>query len=171
MITPNSDSAFIAVQAMLLAAFPDLDINHVIQGLGNDVPQPLGEHIVMTATAQAALSTNHSLYDVDLQRGVRTPTRYNIQLDCYGPTSSDRATQIVMLWRDQYGVEALAPNAAPLYCTDPTQIPLVNGEENYEQRWSLTALLQFNPVVTVPQQSATSLVVDIVSVDAEFPPS
>lgn len=169
MITPSNDALYVAVRSFLLSLFPTGV--EVVQGLGNDVPMPLGEFINMTATAQAALSTNRSDYSVDLQRSVSTPHRYNLQLDCYGPTSSDRATQIVMMWRDQYGWEALAPNAAPLYCTDPVQVPLVNGEENYEQRWTLTALLQFNPVVTVPQQSATALAVDLVSVDAEFPPS
>lgn len=171
MITPSNDALYVAIKTFLMSIFTDLDINHIVQGLGNDVPMPTDEFIMLTATAQAPLSTNHSLYGVDLQRSIRTPTRYNVQIDCYGPTSGDRASQIVMMWRDQYGWEALQPNCAPLYCTDPVQVPLVNGEENYEQRWTLTALLQFNPVVTVPQQSATTLKVDLVEVDAQFPPS
>lgn len=170
MITPTSDDLTVAVRTFLLSLFPTGV--EVVRGLDNSVPMPAGPFIQFTPTAQAALSTNHSVLDTPTQqRTVKTPTRYNVQFDCYGPLSSDYATQIVQMWRDQYGCDMLATIGAPLYCTDPTQVPLINGEENYEQRWTLTALLQFNPVVTVPQQSATALGVELVSVDAEFPPS
>jgi len=142
-----------------------------VQGLQNGVPMPLGPFICMTATEQVRLATNHSDYSVDLQRQVKIPTRYSIQLDCYGPDSSDMATTIKAFWRDPFGCDALASIGAPLYADEPIQMPIVNGEENYEQRWKVTALLQFNPVLTVPQQSATALAVDFVSVNAEFPPS
>ena len=35
--------------------------------------------------------------------------------------------------------------------------PLVTGEEQYDERWILTASLQYNPIVTIPQQSADAL--------------
>lgn len=170
MIMPTSDDVFIAVRAFILSLFNPGEVE-VIQGLGNGVPMPDGEFICMTATQQTRLSTNLESYAVDLQRQVTMPTMYDIQIDCYGPLSSDRATAIVAMWRDPYGCDALASIGAPLYSSDPIQMPLVNGEENYEQRWKIAALLQFNPVITLPQQSATELAVDLVSVDIEFPPT
>lgn len=169
MITPDSDDLFVAVRNFLLSLFPSGV--EVIQGLGNGVPMPPGPFICMTATAQTRSATNWSDYSVNLERTVTMPTHYSIQFDCYGPASSDQATTITAMWRDPYGCDALVDVGAPLYSTNPAQIPLINGEENYEQRWTLTALLQFNPVITVPQQSAVALDVDLVSVDAEFPPS
>lgn len=168
-MTPVSDDLFVAVRAFLLALFPSGV--EVVQGIQNGVPMPLGPFICMTAKAQARLATNHSSYSVDLQRQVKMPTEYSIQLDCYGPTSSDMATTIKAFWRDQFGCDMLAAVGAPLYATEPVQMPLVNGEQQYEARWMTIALLQFNPVLTVPQESAIALAVDLVSVDAEFPPS
>lgn len=170
MIAPTQDPLFIAVKAFIMSLLP-LDNDHVVQGLGNGVPMPDGEFICLTATGLKRLSTNHSIYAVDLQRSAKMPTEYSIQFDCYGPNASDYANTLVAMWRDEYACDFLAPTGAPLYSGDPIQAPLVNGEENYEQRFTFTALLQFNPVVTVPQQSATALAVELVSVDAEFPPT
>lgn len=170
MITPTQDPLFIAVKAFIMSLLP-LDTDHVVQGLGNGVPMPDGAFICLTATALKRLSTNHANYSVDLQRSVTMPTEFSIQFDCYGPNAGDYANELVAMWRDEYACNILAPVAAPLYSSDPIQAPLVNGEENYEQRFTFTALLQFNPVITVPQQSATALAVELVSVDAEFPPT
>lgn len=171
MNTPSSDALFVTLQAFVMA-LTALDIDHVVQGLGNDVPQPDGPHVVMTATRQDPLSTNHSMYNGTTQeRTAQVSMQYTIQIDCYGPQSSDMATTLSMMWRDPYGCDAMAPDAQPLYASTPVQVPLINAEANYEQRWTFSALLQFNPSVTVPQQSATVLGVDLVSVDAEYPPS
>lgn len=168
-MTPVSEDLFISVRAFLLSLFPSGV--EVVQGIQNGVPMPLGPFICMTAKEQKRLATNHSIYDVDLSRSVKMPTEYSIQLDCYGPNSSDMATTIKALWRDPYGCDALASVGAPLYASEPIQMPLVNGEQQYEARWMTIALLQFNPVITVPQESAIALAVDLVSVDAEFPPT
>jgi len=168
-MTPIDDDLFIKLRAFVLALYPSG--MEVIQGLGNNVPMPAGPFVCMTALNQRALSTNHESYDVTLQRVVTRPTEYSIQVDCYGDQASNVATTLSTLWRDPYGCDAMEPIAAPLYASDPIQMPLVNGEENYEHRWTFTALLQFNPSVTVPQQSADTLNLDLVSVDAEFPPT
>lgn len=166
-MTPLPDDLFIALRAFVLSLLPNG--TEVIQGLGNNVPMPEGGFVCMTALSQRRLSTNHSELLPSQERIVTMPTEYSIQVDCYGPDSSDWATLLTALWRDPYGCDAMAPVAQPLYHTDPIQAPLVNGEENYEQRWVFTALLQFNPSVTVVQQSADTLDLVIVSVDAEFP--
>lgn len=169
MNTPSADALFIPLQAFAMTLL-GLDIDHVIQGLGNDVPQPDGAHVVMTATRQDRLSTNHEAYDGANARTATMPTQYSIQIDCYGPQASDMATTLAAMWRDPYGCDAMAPDAAPLYASDPVQVPLINSEQNYEKRFTFSALLQFNPSVTVPQQYADALSLELVSVDATFPP-
>lgn len=168
-MTPVSDDLFVVVRAFLLSLFPSGV--EVVQGLQNGVPMPAGPFICMTAKEQTRLATNHTVQLVTQERAVKMPTQYSIQLDCYGPNSSDQATTIKALWRDFYGCDMLASVGAPLYASEPVQMPLVNGEQQYEQRWMTIALLQFNPVVTVPQQSAIALAVELVSVDVEFPPT
>lgn len=166
-VTPTNDTLNIALRAFIMAVVPGVE---VVQGLGNGVPMPAGEFIAFTPTLIRRLSTNHTSYAVDAERAVTMPSEYSVQVDCYGPNSADHATAITALWRDQYGCEAMAPSSQPLYSTDPQQMPLVNGEENYEQRFMFTALLQFNPLVTLPQQSALTLAAELISVDAEYPP-
>jgi hypothetical protein len=166
VITPTQDDIFVIVRAFILSL---IDCE-VIQGLGNRVPTPNDGFIAVTATALARLSTNVTTYDHMGARQVKMPTQYTIQVDCYGPLSSDWATTIAAMWRDQYGCDQLAPNAQPLYCDEPSQMGLVDGEDEYEQRWIISAILQFNPVVTVSQQYADALTLAVVSVDATFPP-
>lgn len=169
MISPTHDPLFIALRAFILSFISGVE---VVQGLGNGVPMPDGPFIAITASTQRALATNETTYDADDDtRAIKRSTEYSIQVDCYGPNSSDHATEIGMLWRDSYGCDfLLSYGCQPLFASDPTQSALVNGEENYEQRWMITAVLQFNPVTTVAQEFADALAVDIVSVDATYPP-
>lgn len=167
--TPGSDQIFIGLRALIMGLVPGIE---VVQGLGNGVPMPDGQFIAMTDAGKTRLSTNVSTYDIGLEeRSILQATEYRIQLDCYGPNSSDHSTVLMIMLRDQYACDVLAEyGVQPLYATEPTHSALVNGEENYEQRWMLTAVLQFNPVVTLSQQYADQLNADLVSVDATFPP-
>lgn len=147
----------------------------VIQGLGNRVPQPLGDHVVMTASFQGRLSTNIHTYDdpfpvVPGELAIEMKTRVDIQLDCYGANSASMATVLMAVLRDPVACEALAPTCQPLYCDEARLIPLVTGEEQYLERWSLTGVLQYNPVITTPQQFAGAATVELVNVDVEYPP-
>lgn len=166
-IAPTTDALAIALRTFIMNVVPGVE---VVQGLGNLVPMPTDPFIAFTPTALRRLSTNHTNYATDLQRAVTMPTEYSVQVDCYGPQAGDWATALTALWRDPYGCEVMAPNGQPLYSTDPMQMPLVNGEEAYEQRYTLTMLLQFNPLVTLDQQSALALDAELISVDAEYPP-
>jgi len=170
IVTPVQQDIFVALRAFILGL---IDCE-VIQGLGNGVPMPAGSFVAMTGLFQNRLSTNVDTYNDPVTSGgtkdVMQPTQYTVQLDCYGPQSSDWATIITTMFRDEYACNVLEPNVAPLSADDPKMIPLVNGELQYEQRWSITALLQYNPVVSVAQQFADSLNVTLINVDANYPP-
>ena len=52
----------------------------------------------------------------------------------------------------------------PLYCDDGHQMPLINGEFQYEARWTIHARLQINPAISTPQEFADSLTPTLVEV-------
>jgi hypothetical protein len=101
------------------------------------------------------------------------PSRMDVQLDIHGPNSADNAMIVSATFRDSFAVEQFALagfDVAPLYVSDARQIPFLNDSQQIEQRWSLDAVMQINPIVGVPQQYAGALAVTPVSVDASYPP-
>lgn len=165
------------------AAQPDPNVKpevEVVQGLDNKVPPPPGPHIVVTVMFFNRLATNIRSYndpavaDPDTEDGGTEAIQQNaachVQIDCYGPDSQDWAIMLTTLLRDPYGCDALAPNVSPLHADDPKQIPLVDSEAQYEQRWLVEAVLQYNPIVTVPMQFFDEAVVSpIVNVEVTYP--
>lgn len=107
------------------------------------------------------------------QQAALQPTEVSVQLDVHGPGSADLAQIIsTMLWDDQaYSYFTAAnPNIAPLYCTDPKQLPFTNDQTQVENRWVFEALIQVNATVIAPQQFADQVVVGLINVDATYPP-
>jgi hypothetical protein len=167
----------------------------IIRGQVNRVPQPAETDIVVLwplmrdriATNQDTPSDNQVIGSINsgtltvtevLAGAVPVPgalwgaglvqTELTIQADVHGPASADNATRIQTLWRDQYGVgafQATGFDLAPLYTSDPRQLPFDNGEQQVEERWSIDLCLQANPIVTTPMQFADALEVTIYPVD------
>jgi hypothetical protein len=107
-------------------------------------------------------------------RGALQRTQVDIQIDIHGPASADNAQAIATLLRDSYATELFAASGfdvQPLYVNDPKQIPFVNGEQQVEERWTLDAVLQANPVVNVQQQFAGALSANLTNVDRAYPPA
>jgi len=149
----------------------------VVNGQDNRVPEPLGDDfLVMTPLGQSRLSTNGETYtDPGTNPGTRNferATKSTIQIDIHGPNSADNAAMIETLYRSEYAVDSFKASGLdiqPLYCDDARQMPFNNGENQYEQRWIITAVIQYNPVTAVPQDFADALSVNIISVDATYP--
>lgn len=166
--------------------YPDVTEQAVIKALGdfltsivdcpvlrsqvNRVAMPVGDVIYMTPLTRTALSVSVDKF-VAPNMNISRSTQIDVQIDCYGAQSGDRAQTIATLLRDGYAANAMPANVQPLYAGDPRQLPLVDGEEQYVERWTFEAALQIAPVVTVPQDSATSIVVGLVNVDAKYPPA
>lgn len=97
-------------------------------------------------------------------RAVMQPVEVTVQIDIHGPSSADNAQIITTLLRDEYAFDQFAASGfdvSPLYANDPRQMPFSNGEQQIENRWVVDAVLQCNPVLTVPQQFADELEVTI----------
>lgn len=158
-------------------AFGSLAVGSILFGTG-----------IVTGTTVTAFGTGSGglgTYTVDppqtigpiaIAAGEKTllqPTKVTIQLDVHGPASGDNAQIISTLFRDEYAVDQFAASGfdiAPLYVSDPRQIPFVSGEQQVELRWSIDACMQCNPVARLPQQFAGALVVGVISVDVAYPP-
>lgn len=95
------------------------------------------------------------------------PSEYVIQLDVHGPLSQDNAQTITTLFRDAFGVDffqAQNSGIAPLYADDPRQVPFINAENQYEDRWIVEAHIQVNAAVAASQQFADILSIQLVEV-------
>jgi len=176
-VNPSLDAVFEAIGDFIESILPNgvvvvtSDENRVAQ------PPPLPGYVQMTLRVQKRLMTNLDKFDpqnpapttIDIQQSVQLA----MQLDCYGPASGDWATILSTVFRSEYAVDALDPSGVvPLYTDAPRFGTLVAGEEQYERRWIVEAQLQYNPVVSTPQQFAN--VVDppgLINVDASYPPS
>jgi hypothetical protein len=93
-----------------------------------------------------------------------------MQLDFYGSTSQSWAMETQALFRDEYATEIFPPNIQPLYADDPVQIPLIDGEAQYEQRWKVLARLQYNPILSTSQQSMLAVDIELAPIDQTFKP-
>lgn len=97
-----------------------------------------------------------------------------VQVDVHGGAEAgDNAQIISTAFRDDYAMEffsGMNANIAPLYADDPRQMPFIDAEQQYEDRWIVEVHMQVNQTVIVPQDFATAVEVDIVSVDAAYPP-
>lgn len=161
-----------------LGAFADTLVDcEVVRGQVNRVPSPKSsEYVIVTPMGVVGLSLPHTKYaDPTPSTGTRSltrPTQWAAQVDCYGEKAQDRALILSIALRSQYGCEFLGElgRAQPLYTGEPKQLPFVTGENQYTERWSFDAILQFNPTVTLPQQFADSLHVNLIEVDTKFPP-
>jgi hypothetical protein len=151
----------------------------VIQGLGNRSAMPpdtelTGGFVAMTFRNTRQLSTNeynlNDLFPLPSTLDSDVDTELRVQLDCYGSDANMWKDILAQVLRSPYGCDNLAPLLSPLYASDPIRMDLVNGEEQYEQRWMLEAVLQYNPVVSVPQDYFNEVDVSLVDVDATIDP-
>ncbi len=140
----------------------------VSQGQLNRGPEPSSDdHIIMTAGRRIQLSTTVHEVDGEAQTDtVSRSTQADMQIDIYGPRSTDNAQIFTTLFRDAYGCGFFADyGMQPLYCDDGRQMPLVNGEKQYEARWMIQASIQISPAVVVSVQSADEVAATIVEAD------
>ena len=143
----------------------------VIRTPVNRAAMPKGPFIALTPSGNSALSQTISSYADTTHtptppalpykttaRTVLRPAQYDIQVDCYGLGSGDRANTLSMLIRDQYGIENMENTViTPLFATDAHQMPIVDGEAQYEERWTFEVQLQINPAIVLPQAAADSI--------------
>ncbi len=142
MATVNHDDIYTEVRAYLLGLF-SCDPETVIHGYQEEgLPQ---NAIVMTILFEHSLDVSANYYDPLLDKTtVQQSVEITMQLDFYGDEAGSRARKLSTLWKNHYTTAALT-KCQPLYSKDPQRMPIVNEQSNYEDRWSVDVLLQYNP--------------------------
>jgi hypothetical protein len=175
-ITPTLDDVNTALRSFLLSIVPaGTEVFKAAQNRAG-APLPSNGYVTFMEMFDKRLRTSIDSYDFTAVNPTTLTVEQGIeltyQLDFFGPLGGNWAAMVTTLLRDDYGAQALAPAAQPLYCDDARRDPTyVNDEGQYEGRWIVTAALQWNPQVTPTQQFANTLgPVGIVDVDAIIPP-
>jgi len=175
-VSVTEDQVFVTLRAFLLSVLASGV--EVVQGQGNRVPEPVGaDFVVMTPIGRQRLATTTTLYTDGFpgtqSRADLASMQLTVQVDIHGPAASDNAHIVGTLWRTDVAAQFFrdaAIGAAPLFNTDPRQQPFVNGEQQVETRWTMDLAIQVDSVVTTGQDFAASLSVQVVNVDAAYPP-
>lgn len=141
----------------------------IVRGQTNRVPLPANPCVVLTELLEYDLNLPYDVFERTSQiTDIHASTRIDVQIDFYGLAAGNYCKAVKSALRTLWGYGQFPITVKPLYCDDGRQVPLITGEEQYESRWTLTASLQYNPIVTVPQQSATALD-STIEVPADFP--
>jgi len=117
-------------------------------------------------SAEVDLSVATAIY-----AGVRddlVATELRVQVDAYGPRSSETVTIIEGLFRSDVAADwfdELGSGLSPLYCDPARQAPFIDSERQYGDRWTIDLHLQINPVISTWMQFAERLEVLLVQVD------
>ena len=167
MIPSISDSdVFTALRMFLMMMFPSVE---VIQAQDNNVPPPKGAFITMNNVGKRRLATNSRSYtDTEDQQTQDTvmPTEYSVQVDFYGEEAGERAQTLSALFFDYVAYDSFPDNIKPLYASDPFQIPLITGEKNYRERWSMDVKIQYNPVISTPMTFFDSASIELTPISS-----
>lgn len=127
----------------------------VVRAQTNRVPMPTDPCAILKELLQVDIHTPYSDYQPDDNTAtIHGPQRIDVQIDFYGQVSGEISKAVKSAFRTEWGCDQFPANIKPLYMSDGIQGPLTTGEQQYESRWTLTASMQYNPIITVPQQFA-----------------
>jgi hypothetical protein len=94
---------------------------------------------------------------------------YSVQADFYSPDAESWAMSAELLWRGKIGWAFMPEGMKPLYSEGRMQLPLVAGENQWIQRWTMTLVLDYAPTFTQSTQAATVARVVPEAIDVLFP--
>ena len=170
-MTPSvTESQVMAAMTAFLTTILPSNVN-IRKAQGNLTAEPRGpDFVLLTPVRRRRLGTTIDIWDpIEGETTYTEPMQVDVQLDFHGETSTDNATTFQILFRDAYAYDFLNPlNVAPLYCDDGQQMPFINDQDQFEDRWVLTASMQINPALIIAQQSANTLTVGLVEADGEI---
>lgn len=133
---------------------------------GTAIVQQLTGSPGSTGTYQVNIS--QTVASETMSAGAKTMTaseEWTLQLDFHAPDylAGDFARTVSISYRDEFAtgffsaLSAPLNNCTPLYADDPRQVPFINGENQYEWRWSLDAHMQVDETVSIPAEYADSI--------------
>lgn len=158
VLTPSENQIFDALWSFVSSLFDTSVQANIFKGFQNMTSTPLGSYIVISPGVKVRQDQGDRTYNPTggLVLNARHTT-YSYQVDCYGPDGPDYADIVAIAWRTMYACDALAATSiTPLYADEPTQLNIVNGELQYEQRFMCKLYLQADQVVSLPQDFFTT---------------
>lgn len=180
-VNPVMDEMFAALRAFILNLIPTL--TDCRQAQMNRSPMPKGNFAVMTPITSSGLSTNRTRYQfsesslngAELHSRV---TEWRCQVDFYGNSAQENATILSTITRSDFSCQWFRdyssgngyPLLVPVFCSDPKQTSMINGEDQWENRWTCEFYANIPAIVSVPQQFMTNARVRGDSIDAKYPP-
>jgi len=151
----------------------------ILRGQQNRVPMPSIPFVLMTTLGAPrrvgtnADSTEAVIVDsvlIGFTAAARADFEYAVQADFYSPLAEAWSMAVELLWRDTIGIAAMPPGMKPLYSEDRRQLPLIGGEDQWVQRWTMTLYLDYQPTWTQPTEAATAITVIPEPIDVFYPP-
>lgn len=129
-----------------------------------------------------AVSISQTVANETLASGVKAlmqSSKVTVQIDFHSidGSSADTAQIVSTTFRDAVAVQFFSAldyplnQVSPFYADDPRQMPFLNENSQYEWRWVLEAEMNVNQGVFTPQQFFTALDLEVINVDAEYPPT
>lgn len=150
----------------------------VMIGNANRVPEPRGDNfVVFWSSLRKRLGTNVVTWDQSPDGNPASQEntealRIDMQLDFHGEDSTDNGQVFATLFRSAYAVDYWKQySITPNYCSDGQMLPFINGEKQYEDRWTIYATFDANITISTPQQFADIVTVGLIEVDEKFPPA
>lgn len=181
-----TEAQFYAALNAFIQQVTGLANSQVIQGLGNRAAMPapgfIAFEIVTRHRLRTSIDTPDEVDEDPTTATIEESVDLGVQINCFGPEdpaaavgSLDWANMLCATLRDEYGCDFFEGQLGdgvcdPLYADDAKLLPLTDGEAQYEEGWYVEAHFQLNPVTTIPQQYADVLELEMVNVQARFPP-
>lgn len=163
-LTSTEDQIFDALWGFVAELFDSSVATNIFKGFQNMTATPAGvTYVVISPGVVVRQDQLTRAYDPNAEIVANErATEYTYQIDCFGPKAPDYANTIAIAWRTMWACDYFAgllaaptPGApllvTPLFADEPTQLNIVNGELQYEQRFMTRLHLQTNQVVALPQ--------------------
>lgn len=165
-VTPLQTSTLTALRAFLMVIVPTN--TQVIKGQVNRTAPPKGDYVVMTPIHRVRMATNTTEWDMQnsnpTTQNIYTPVQLTVQIDVHGDDAADTAGIISGLIRDTYCVQFMEDNdyaLHPVDADDASQMPFINAQNQYEDRWVLRATLQTVSLIVTPAIFAESIAISV----------
>ena len=170
VVTPTESEICRAVRHWLLEILPDG--MQVVQGQQNRNAAPRDPFAVMVMIDRERLATNGWTYDGETTRILTEQVQVTMQVNLFGPASSNQMQLVTALWRDMQAVDFFRASGVPitpLATSSTRQLGFETGERQYDDLWTVDLTMQVTLTTRLPQDFATSIPVVLTEVQTTYP--
>ncbi|MFT8675934.1 MAG: hypothetical protein ABF791_08715 [Acetobacter sp.] len=170
VLAPTQSQLYAGIRAWVAGLLP-IGVQ-VVRGQQNRAAPPLAAFVTMLITGREPLATAGWRYTATT-RDISETACVSLQLAVFGPDAHDHAQTLCAAWRDRQAADFFILQgipAAPLYVSHARQVPLSDGEHQYQACWMLDLDMQVTFSLSLPQDFATTLSAVTVLADRPHPP-